>query len=155
MKIKSNEIERRVEHFKTKAHEAGVKLTQQRLEIFREIASRADHPDAESIYHAVQDRIPGVSLDTVYRTLWLLYDLNLIATYGQLRETIHFDPNPAPHHHYICVRCGIIRDLAAPELDEFPLPPEAATFGRVLAMRVELTGLCESCAHTSRGLQAD
>jgi len=155
MKVDSSEIERRIEHFKTKAHEAGVKLTQQRLEVIREIASRTDHPDAESIYQAVQNRVPGVSLDTVCRTLWLLYDLNLIATYGQLRETIHFDPNPEPHHHYICVRCGIIRDLAAPELDDFPLPPEYGASGTVLAFRVELSGICESCANISRVLSAD
>jgi len=154
VKIDSNEIERRIERFKSTAREAGIKLTQQRLEIFREVASRADHPDAETIFHAVHDRIPSVSLDTVYRTLWLLYDLNLIATYGQLRETVHFDPNPAPHHHYICVRCGIIRDLRASEFDEFPLQ-SAGEFGSVLAFRVELSGLCEGCSRGSRGLQAD
>jgi Fur family transcriptional regulator, peroxide stress response regulator len=155
MKVDSSEIERRFEYFKARTRQAGVKLTQQRLEIFHEIASRADHPDAETIYHSVHNRLPSVSLDTVCRTLWLLYDLNLIATYGQLRDTVHFDPNPAPHHHYICVRCGIIRDLAAPELDEFTLPPEAGAFGSVLAFRVELSGLCESCSHTSGGLPAD
>jgi len=155
MKVDSSEIERRVEHFKTKAHEAGVKLTQQRVEIFREIAARTDHPDAESVYQAIRHRMPSVSLETVQRTLWLLYDLNIIASYGQLRKTVHFDPNPAPHHHYICVRCGIIRDLAAPEFDEFPLPPAANALGSVLAFRVELSGLCEGCARRSRGLQAD
>ena len=151
MKLELSEIERRVEHFKSKAHEAGVKLTHQRLEIFREIASRLDHPDAESIYQSIRGRLPGVSLDTVYRTLWILYDLDLIATYGQTRETVHFDPNPAPHHHYICVRCGIIRDLAAPELDDFALPPAAAVYGSVLAFRVELSGLCEGCSRAGKG----
>jgi len=151
MKVESSEINRRVEHFKTKAREAGVKLTHQRLEIFREIASHLDHPDAEAIHHALQHRMAGVSLDTVYRTLWILYDLNLIATYGQLRETVHFDPNPAPHQHYICVRCGIIRDLTTPEFDDFQLPPSTSTYGTVLAFRVELSGLCERCAGTNRG----
>ena len=152
MKVESSEIESRFAHFKAKAHEAGVKLTHQRLEIFREIAARRDHPDAEEVYHAVRHRMPGVSLDTVYRTLWILYDLNLIATYGQVRETVHFDPNPEPHHHYICVRCGIIRDLATSEFDELQIPPTAASYGTVLALRVELSGICEGCARTGRGL---
>ena len=150
MKVEATEIDRRVEYFKSKAREAGVKLTHQRLEIFREIASRRDHPDAESIYKAIHARVPGVSLDTVYRTLWILYDLNLIATYGQLRETVHFDPNPAPHHHYICVRCGIIRDLWTAEFDDFQLPPAAEAYGSVLAMRVELAGLCEGCSRAGK-----
>lgn len=148
MKLDSIEIDRRVERFKSAAREAGLRLTHQRLAIFREIASRTDHPDAESIYHAVRPRVPDLSLDTVYRTLWLLYDRNLIATYGQLRETVHFDPNPDPHNHYICIRCGIIRDLDAPELTEMPIPPGIEVFGSVLAFRVELSGLCERCAHT-------
>jgi Fur family peroxide stress response transcriptional regulator len=149
MKVESSEVERRLEHFKSKAHQAGIKLTHQRLEIMREIASRLDHPDAESIYDEIRQRIPGVSLDTVNRTLWILYDLNLIATYGQPRESVHFDPNPAPHHHYICVRCGIIRDLAAPEFDEFALASLAPVYGSVLAFRVELSGLCEGCSRAS------
>jgi len=69
MKAEPSEIERRVEHFKSKVHEAGIKLTHQRLEIFREIASRLDHPDAESVHDAIRERMPGVSLDTVRRTL--------------------------------------------------------------------------------------
>jgi Fur family peroxide stress response transcriptional regulator len=154
MKEEASEVERRLEHFKTKAHEAGVKLTHQRVEIFREIASRRDHPDAEELYHSVRRRMPDVSLDTVYRTLWILYDLNLIATYGQLRETVHFDPNPDPHHHYICVRCGIIRDLATSEFDDFPLTPASSAYGSVLALRVELSGLCEGCARGSKGFLA-
>jgi len=155
MKVEPSEIESRFEHFKSKAHAAGVKLTQQRLEIFREIAARRDHPDAEEVYHAVRHRMPGVSLDTVYRTLWILYDLKLIATYGQLRETVHFDPNPDPHHHYICVRCGIIRDLKTPELDDFQLPSAAAPYGSVLALRIELSGICEGCARTGKGSLAN
>ena len=151
MKVEASEIERRVEHFKSKAHEAGIKLTHQRLEIFREIASRLDHPDAESIYHSIRERMPGVSLETVNRTLWILYDLNLIATYGHPRQPVHFDPNPAPHHHYICVRCGIIRDLATPEFDEFALTQGASVYGSVLAFRVELSGLCEGCSRAGKG----
>lgn len=155
MKVEPQEIERRVEHFKNKAHEAGIKLTHQRLEIFREIASRLDHPDAEDIYHAIRRRMPSVTLDTVYRTLWLLYDLNLIATYGQLRETVHFDPNPSPHHHYICVRCGIIRDLRTTEFDDLPLPCPTGEFASVFAMRVELSGLCEGCVRAGKGALAN
>src|ERR1035437_2998022 len=46
-KIEDSEVERRIERFKAAAKDAGVKLTHQRLEVFRELASSAEHPDAE------------------------------------------------------------------------------------------------------------
>ena len=89
----------RLEHLKTVAKKSGVKLTHQRLEIFRELAAAQDHPDAETLFRAVQRRMPTVSLDTVYRTLWMLHRLGLVTTLGPQRDGIRFDANLAPHHH--------------------------------------------------------
>src|SRR5215470_15155089 len=97
--------ERRLEHLKVNARKAGVKLTHQRLEIFVELARTVEHPDAETIFRAVQQRVPTVSLDTVYRTLWMLRDLGLVATLVPRQDGIRFDPNLERHHHYVCVPC--------------------------------------------------
>jgi Fur family transcriptional regulator, peroxide stress response regulator len=70
------------------ARNSGVRLTDQRLEIFREVAASLDHPDAEAVFRAVQPRVPTVSLDTVYRTLWLLTDLGIVTTLGAPSLTI-------------------------------------------------------------------
>ena len=66
-----------MQHFEQVCRGAGVKLTHQRMEVFREVALSGDHPDAETIYRRVRARIPTVSLDTVYRALWLLAELGL------------------------------------------------------------------------------
>ena len=63
-----------------------MKLTHQRMEIFREVARTADHPDAQTVYERVRKRVPAVSLDTVYRNLWLLSDLGLLSTLGPPRN---------------------------------------------------------------------
>ena len=76
--VAGTEVQRRLEHFKQIAKEAGVKLTHQRLEIFKVVASSDEHPSAEAVHKAVQTDMPTVSLDTVYRTLWLLADLGLL-----------------------------------------------------------------------------
>ena len=47
-------IDGRLDRFRSAARDAGLKLTHQRLEIFREIASSVEHPDAE-------DRLPRSS----------------------------------------------------------------------------------------------
>jgi len=145
--IETNEVDRRLLRFKASLREAGVKLTHQRLEIFREVAASIEHPDARAILKAVQPRMPTVSLDTVYRTLWLLTDLGLVTTLGPRRENMRFDANLEPHHHYLCVRCGLARDFASAELGALRVPRAVKGLGSILATHVEVRGICESCAN--------
>jgi Fur family peroxide stress response transcriptional regulator len=137
--------ERRLERFRAAAKEAGVKLTHQRLEIFREIASTLEHPDAETVFRAVQQRMPTVSLDTVYRTLWTLHDLGLVTTLGPRRESLRFDANLEQHHHYVCVRCGLVRDFESADLDALRVPEAVKDLGSIVGARVEVRGLCARC----------
>lgn len=130
------------------ARAAGVKLTHQRLEIFRELAGNLDHPDAESLYRAVRERVPTVSLDTVYRTIWTLHELGLVATLGPRRDAIRFDVNLEPHHHYVCVRCGLVRDLDPDEIGAVRVPESVHALGDVIEARVEIRGVCSRCQAT-------
>lgn len=147
-KMSSNPGEQRLERWKDATRRAGVKLTHQRLEIFCELAARDEHPDAESVFRAVQERVPTVSLDTVYRTLWLLHDLGLITTLGPRRDAIRFDMNLAPHHHFVCVRCGLVRDLPLETFEPVRVPPGLAELGGVMEARVEVRGVCARCQDT-------
>ncbi len=151
--IDDAEITRRLERFQTLARAAGVKLTHQRLEIFREVAASEEHPDAETVFRAVQSRMPTVSLDTVYRTLWLLNDLGLVTTLGPRRESVRFDANLDRHHHYVCLRCGLARDFTSAELDALRIPDPVAAFGSIVAARVEVRGVCEHCAASTAAAQ--
>jgi Fur family peroxide stress response transcriptional regulator len=146
LKVGTIKVELRLEQFKAAAREAGIKLTHQRLEIFREVASSLKHPDAETVFRAVQPRMPTVSLDTVYRTLWMLNDLGLITTLGPRRESVRFDANLEQHHHYVCVQCGLTRDFESAELNTLRVPDAAKGFGSVIATHVEVRGICDSCA---------
>lgn len=137
--------EQRLERLRTAAREAGLKLTHQRLEIFREIAGSEAHPDAETVFRAVQERMPTVSLDTVYRTLWALHDLGLVTTLGPQQSGVRFDANLEKHHHFSCVRCGLVRDFESPKLDDLPLPADLKRLGSVLNAHVEVRGLCTRC----------
>src|ERR1035437_1757740 len=148
-KIEDSEVERRIERFKAAAKDAGVKLTHQRLEVFRELASSAEHPDAEDLLRGVQARMPTVSLDTIYRTLWMLNDLGVISMLGPRRESVRFDANTAPHHHCVCVKCGLVRDFESTDLNDVPVPAHVKGFESVFAAHVEIHGICDSCAHAT------
>ena len=140
------ELARRVDGFEAACRRAGLKVTQQRPEIFREVAGSLEHPDAEAVSRAIRARLPTVSLDTVYRTLALLGDLGLVIPLGPRRQSVRFDANLARHHHYVCVRCGLTRDFSSSALDGVRVPGAARDLGRVLAMQVEVRGLCATCA---------
>jgi len=141
-------IDRRIDRLKSAVRSAGVKLTHQRLEVFREVASSLEHPDAEAVFRAVRRRVPTLSIDTVYRTLWMLNDLGLVTTLGPRRESVRFDANLDHHHHYVCVRCGLARDFVSADLDALGIPAGVNALGRVVATQVEVRGVCSRCAAT-------
>jgi len=145
MKIKKQEVELRMKHFETVCRNEGIKLTHQRMEIFREIAQTRDHPDADQIFHRVRDRMPTVSLDTVYRTLWLLNDLGLVVTLGTSREPTRFDANLSSHHHFVCGQCGFTRDFYSTELNNIRLPDSVDSLGEIDATHAEVRGVCREC----------
>jgi Fur family peroxide stress response transcriptional regulator len=152
-RVNADETMRRVAQFKATARAKGLKLTPQRLEIFREVASSLEHPDAENVYRAVHARMPTVSLDTVYRTLWMLSDIGLISTLGARRESVRWDANLRKHHHYVCVRCGLTRDFESGELHALRLPETVKVLGTVLSTHIEVRGVCRTC--TRKGAKKD
>lgn len=150
MEVEKAEVERRFEQFKEAARSAGVKLTHQRLEIFRAVASSEKHPSAEDIYQVVRESMPTISLDTVYRTLWLFIDLGLLKTFGQREERARFDANLAHHHHYRCLKCGMVRDFESTELNDLPIPESVNQFGDIVSTQIEVQGVCARCASDAK-----
>lgn len=146
MKTCQPEIEHRMKHFEEVCRETGTKLTFQRMEIYREVAQNCDHPDADTVHRKVHQRIPTISLDTVYRTLWLLRDLGLIITLGPPRERTRFDANLSRHHHFVCSRCGTTHDFSSKELDELNVSKYVNHLGRGEAIQLQVQGVCIDCA---------
>jgi Fur family peroxide stress response transcriptional regulator len=146
MVLPAEEIERRLNEFMEACRKADVKITFQRIEIFREVASTEEHPDAESVYERVRKRIPTISIDTVYRTLAFLEKLKLVSKVRTLSDRARFDANTHPHHHFVCSRCGLIKDFQSPEAIQFHVPAEVLTWGSVHSVHVELSGICSACA---------
>jgi len=83
-----------------------------------------------------------MSLDTVYRALWLLSELGLITTLGPPRERTRFDANLRRHHHFVCRECGLIRDFYSNAFDELRLPQSLKAMGSIETTHVEARGLC-------------
>lgn len=140
-----SETNLRIEQFHQAARQAGIRLTPQRLEIFRLVAKSKSHPDAEEIFHKLHPKMPNVSLDTVYRTLRMLTDLGLLTMVYPKQESIRFDANLNHHHHFVCIQCGKISDFYDSDLDRIPIPPETGRHGKSISMHIEVRGICDAC----------
>lgn len=134
-----------LEAFARRCRERGLKLTHQRLEIYRELASDLSHPSAEEIHTRLAPRLPTLSLDTVYRTLTTLEQHGLISRLEVLDDRARFDANLEPHHHLVCIRCRRAVDLAWPQVDRLEMPAAAAGWGEVASRHLELRGVCAEC----------
>lgn len=145
MKDRGVGLNGRVRSFMERMHADGVKLTPQRLEIFREIVKSGEHPDAERIYRSVHKRIPTLSRDTVYRNLWALFDLGLITTVGPPRKSVRFDGDMSAHHHFICTGCGLISDFRDERLDNLAVGSAERVLAVVERTQVEVRGVCKKC----------
>jgi Fur family peroxide stress response transcriptional regulator len=142
---RQKELRQRMDHFKAALRRNGVKLTHQRMIIFQEVTESEEHPNAESVYKAVRKKLPMVSLDTVYRALWMLQELGLITILGG-RDRVRFDGNMKPHHHFVCNACGLMSDFYSNEFDRLKIPKEVKNLGSGETVHIEIKGICTECS---------
>ncbi|MGB3975398.1 MAG: transcriptional repressor [bacterium] len=145
MKPDHIEQQKRLDRFKTGLKNAGVKCTHQRIEIFKELANSCEHPDVATVFNGVRQRLPTISLDTVYRTLSLFVDLGLVSSLSTHGDRMRFDANDRPHHHFVCGVCGLTRDFYCEQVDRIALPKEVEAMGTVEMRQMEVRGICSSC----------
>ena len=150
MSVPHEEVARRVERFSAALRSSGFRLTHQRLEVVREVASTDIHPDADRVFRRVRERVPTISLDTVYRTLGTLADLGLVNRVTGVTGAARYDANTSRHHHFICTQCGLIQDIESDGLDDLGVPARASGFGRVDSVEVRFRGVCRECAEADR-----
>lgn len=127
------------------------RLTPQRRTILEELRQARDHPSAAELYRRVRARAPGVGFATVYKTLNLLAEHDLIQELQFGDAASHFDGNAQPHSHGICTRCQRIVDL---EVNMSPEQVLAAARGQPFqasGYRLEFYGLCSQCLQIQEG----
>lgn len=152
MAFSLKQIEARIGEFIALCKKSGIKVTTQRIEIFREILNCEDHPDAEKLCTRIRHKLPAVSLDTVYRNLWLLKSLGLIDVLGVSREKTRFEANHLPHHHFVCEECGLIVDFFSEQLRQISLPKSVEGLGSISRTQVEVRGICKKCLKARKNM---
>lgn len=128
---------------KAELENAGIRATAQRIVILGFMRENPVHPTAEVVYDALLDKVGSLSLTTVYNTLKLFTEYNLVSMLT-IDDTFRcFDGNVEMHAHLMCRNCKKIIDM--------PMPNEIAAFLEEIAdfqadeVQLYVKGICKEC----------
>jgi Fur family peroxide stress response transcriptional regulator len=123
----------------------GFKATPQRIAICRIALNSRAHPSAQQVYNEVKKIHPTVSLATVYKTLEVLKELNLVQEINFSTGQARFDSYMTPHINLVCLKCGSIADLDDTTLIEVIAKVKLSTKFNPTGQRVDIYGICQKC----------
>ena len=126
-------------------HRHGLKITPQRIAIYREIVKTRNHPSAEEMYQTVRRLHPNISYDTVNRTLQTFAAVGLVDVVEGIGGVRRFDSDRNPHHHFHCRVCGKIVDFHYRKFDELEIPDHFRDIAVVDSKHIVLSGVCRRC----------
>ncbi len=123
----------------------GLKVTPQRLAIFNVLCNTSCHPSAETIYNALQETHPTMSLATVYKTLDSFKKNGLVQELNVGEDSFRYDVTINSHPHLICVDCHEVSDMESKTLQNIREKVSAETKFKLLTEQLYFYGICPAC----------
>ena len=90
---------------------SGLRMTKQRREVYGVLLVDRNHPTANEVFRRVQDRMPSISLATVYNCLDALVAHDLVNQVNFDREPSRYCSNLKEHVHFHDEETGVIHDI--------------------------------------------
>ncbi len=149
MELSTEMISEKMENFLKLCKKNKVKITPQRIEIFKALAATDEHPGVDEIYNRIRLIMPNVSKDTVYRTLALFEEMGAAIKVEQLCERVRYDADVTEHQHFLCERCGGIKDFHFSGLRKLFKENDLSEVGEVKSMVLQLRGICKDCLNNN------
>ena len=121
---------------------SGLRMTRQRQEVYRILQLDRNHPTANDVFMRVKDRLPNISLATVYNCLEALVQHGIIRQVNFERESSRYCPNLSEHGHFHDAVTGVIHDIdfkpGVNLADVLNLPPGAVIDDVEITLRGKL-----------------
>jgi Fur family peroxide stress response transcriptional regulator len=123
----------------------GYKVTPQRIAVYDTLMNTKEHPTVEAIYKKLQLMYPTMSLATVYKSLEMFKDLNLVQELNVGEDKFRYDANTNPHPHVICVSCGRVEDVDQEPFSPLPEQVSLKTGYEITGQKLYFYGHCPLC----------
>ncbi len=133
----------------------GFKSTRGRRIIFKELETRGEHFNAESLYSGLSEKKQRVSKPTIYRTLKILEKLRIIERFDIKKNCFYYEPllHRREHGHLICEECGKIVDFSIEDFGTIESTIVKENDFRLNYISIRAFGLCDSCVKASKKQQ--
>lgn len=125
-----------------------IKHSKQRDAILEYLHSTTSHPTADTVYENVREKLPNISLGTVYRNLNMLADSGEILRLSCGGASDRYDGTVTPHYHFLCRQCGNVSDLAMSGLEHINVIAGAGFAGTIEGHVTYFFGICPACSCT-------
>ena len=119
--------------------------TRQRQVVLEELRRLRCHPTASALYEIARNRLPKISLGTVYRNLELLADNGVIQKLQMSGSEARYDGSPEPHQHVRCVNCDRVDDVHDMPGDVLKGQVMSSSGYKIIGFRLEFMGICPTC----------
>lgn len=120
--------------------DAGLKMTGQRRVILKILEQSEDHPSVDSVFDRAKKIDASISLATVYRTLSLLEEMDIIIKREFNESFARYDMNTEHHHHMIDLETGAVVEFQNDELEQLKIKIARELGYELLDHRLELYG---------------
>jgi len=122
----------------------GMRMTSQRALILEIV--RQGHFDADEVYRRAREKMPRISLSTVYRTLHNLKKRSLIEELHFDEEHHHYEVKPSTeHHHLTCLSCGRVIEFQYPLARLIKRNVTEARDFEITETELRMSGYCARC----------
>ena len=118
----------------------GLKMTDQRRIIARVISNAEDHPDVETVYRRATEIDPRISIATVYRSLKLFEDANILVRHDYGEGRARYEETGEHHEHLIDIESGEVIEFVDAELEALKERVAARLGYDLIDHRLELYG---------------
>lgn len=122
--------------------ERGVKPSINRLKILNYLLESYEHPTVDSIYKDLVKELPTLSKTTVYNTLKILAEYNIVNEISIEGNELRYDIALKPHGHFKCLVCNEIIDFDI-DIDKFDL--NVLDEVDIKSLQFYIKGKCKKC----------
>lgn len=119
-----------------------VKPSYQRLRILEYLMINRNHPSVDTIFNSLSKDIPTLSRTTIYNTLKLFAQHDIVTTLTIVDSELRYDFTKVPHAHFQCTQCGHVFDVTL-ETDIYEM--EYVEGHKTEDIQINFKGLCKNC----------
>ncbi|HHY40158.1 MAG TPA: transcriptional repressor [Syntrophaceticus sp.] len=134
------------ENLKQELKKKNIGLSYQRLKVLEYLIQNRCHPTVEQIFTELQKDIPTLSKTTIYNTLRILAEADLVKVINIEEKEARYDIDTKDHGHFKCESCGAIFDFP---IDIDSLIPEDLSKFKINDKNVYFKGLCPGCLYNN------